>query len=406
MNGIARPKWRLAADSLNRVGARMFAALLQAGFLLVLARAVGPTDLGAFSVVYSATLVAATVLGFGASTRILRISSEDEPELTANALTALRLVGLIAAIPIVLTIVDGFFNYGFAIVLAGTVVGASDQLAEYVLAKHSGNHRNTRASVVIVAQRLLLFGGLVAGLSVASLGVWGGLVLSAILATMWTVVELGTVRFVWRDMRALARSSVGYLFSSAVSSANQLEIIVLQPIASAAIAGQYALASRLMNPLTMCIAALQSIAIPELARADGPKRSKVRRVVLLSGIGYGAVLVLLSPVIVAVVLRVIGSEYDAARALLYAVVVSAALSSVAQMINSVLISEGRPGIGAINIAIGRVLAITLLVGLALSGWQDYIWIALLTAHGTVLTLFVVGFRVSEAKSAISSIRNV
>lgn len=378
--------WR---DISVRLVARVAATGLQAVFLLLLARGLGPFAFGRLSVALSATLLIGAGLGFGAATRALRILAEDNAAQALGALALLRVGGSVVGLAVGVAICMTIFRIPLAPALVGALLASSDQIAEFAQSRLSGTQQNGPASAVVVGHRavqalvLILVGATSASAwTSGAVAAFSGLALTLPLSGVRRGVDLA-------EIRAVARSSVGYLWSSLSSNLNQLEPVVLRPFATSDLIGFFSVAGRLANPLTILAAAAQAIAIPEMAASKSARRRSRALTFIVGGCLYGLVLIAASPVIVWVASGLLGSEYQGARPFLYAIVFAAALSSVAQMFQAVLLVEGRPGVAAWCVGSGTLLSLAGLAGLAAAGHQSSIWICAPTVQLAILIALAV-----------------
>ena len=87
-----------ARDVAGRFVARLAAAVVQAVFLLLLARSLGPSQFGELAVAMAVGVIVGTVLGLGAETRVLRVRAEQCPDRVAGALARVRVAGTALAL--------------------------------------------------------------------------------------------------------------------------------------------------------------------------------------------------------------------------------------------------------------------------------------------------------------------
>ena len=259
------------------------------------------------------------------------------------------------------------------IAITGCVLAASGQLNDFTQSSLAGHGRHSAASFMIVAHRSVLLASLATALildaSVLSVLAGGALATSAI-ALLW-MPRLGE----GGPVLEAARTSHGYLFAAIASNLNQFEPLVLSSLVGGELVGFYVIASRLVNPLTIFAGALGTIAVPDLATRESPsQRWAQARVYLAVAAIYSLVLVALAPVIATLALMALGDGYAGAGRFLMAVVVGAALSSVAQGLQALLIAEGRPAQSAWGVTAGALAALAGLAVLAVGGRGSLIWL--------------------------------
>src|SRR5665647_3560888 len=326
-------------DVVGRIGARGFAALLQAITLVFLARLAGPAIFGEFVVAYTVCLVANGLLGIGSSVRALRLSAEDEHEGLSVALFTVRAAASIVVLTMGLLIV-GIAAGGLG-AAAGVIVASADGLAEYAQSALAGRGRHSASSIATVAQRLLP------------------------LAALAVVIVLVTSGMPLRPVRphlSIVRTSRGYWFASMAAQLSQLEPWVVSLIASPTFVGNYGIAGRLIRPLTIVSGAMQSVMVPELSRIHGKTEfGLATRRLLRPILAYAVILIILSPWSGGVAVMILGAEYRASRNLVVAMVIAAALSAVAQGHQAVLLARARPAESALVVAVASTIGLVSVV---------------------------------------------
>lgn len=379
-----------------RVGSRVVSALLQAFFLIFLARTVGPAGFGTYSTFWAGFYLAAILSSVGSNMRALRIRSGDDPDELRKLATA-RL-GVISVIAIGLAILLPVVSYRLPLLLGGTMA-AADYLVEYYQSYLAGVGRQLLSSAVVVVARLTPWGAIVAGMATSSQDlVW---IVGAVIcvAEVVTILALTWVRPIRPHLDGAAvRRATGYWTASSAGSLRQLEPIMVRASGGVALAGGYAIASRLQNPLMILVTALQTVFVPELAgSSDRPDEfSRLRRLSFWVCGGYGVLLVLASPVVAALYLWLLGPEYAFTRPLVISVVGAAGLAAISGAYQIVLYALGRPG----EIAVCTVTAAAVgLIGLGLVAHfsPGYLFVIPWLSQGTALVLIAVVGRQAVAR---------
>ena len=383
---------RLGGDVSLRVLARIGSAGLQAATLLLLARELGPDRFGVFAVVSSAGMLLSALACLGCSTRVLRLRAEPEQDRLLPALFWIQAAGSVLVLVGLLVAAAVLDDPAPAVV--GTLLAFSDQQMEFRVSHLSGQVRQTAASVTILAQRgipLLTVAAAIALGAGVLLPAGAALVVVAVLA----LVPAPAHRVALRPALRVARSSVGYWFSALVANLRQLEPLVVGSAGGVAAAGLYGIAARVSNPLTIVVTSLQAIAVPEMARSRVGFR-RMFRLLLGVAVVYAAVLVVLSPLVADLFLRIVGEQYEGARTLVTVLVVCAGLSAVSQALQARLLAVGRPATPAWIIGGATVIGLVLLgVTSALEG-ATLLWVAPLVTQGVILVaLSLVGVRGPE-----------
>lgn len=356
-----------------RFTVRVVASFAQAIFLLVVARLLGPSDFGLFAIALACFAVVGVITGFGASTRMLRIAAEGAPGQVTFSLAVLRLasVGLIVSLGLVVSMVLSFPDY----MLIALFLSASDQLFDFAVSTWSGRQSHIRASICLLIQRIL-------PLIFLLLLMWSsakqvGLVLVpnlAIAIVMCLILALESR--VHRFELGIIRSSVPYWGATLATNLSQLESIALSAVATPSAIANYAVGSRLAQPLTIFVSVLQVIFIPRLASSIGqPQFDLTIKRLRAVAASYAVLLAVFSPVIVMTVSNFLGNEFGGSSLVLYAFVFGAALSSYSQTYQMTHLAAGNPKASTRVIAVGTVAGtILLLATLSVLGDQ-FIWLA-------------------------------
>lgn len=368
---------------LFRFLARAVASAGQAALLVLLARLFGPEDFGAYAMVWSGTYFIGAILGFGASTRILRISAEEYKDEVNGGLFIARLVGAMATLAFGLGL-SNFVQAGVYGILA-VIWAVGDQIVDFSIARQSGYGKHAAASMLVIAQRAIPLLS-VATLVFVEVNQYFWMVVPSSIFVALLILKLSiSLRRAWPRLSVM-RDSKGYWSASLVSNLNQLEPLALRLVSSEAVVGAYSIAGRLGGPLTIFVSAMQSIFVPMLAASlKTPKFSRVYRVVYMSSVAYAVLLILLSPFIVEFVLNLLGEDYLDSRPILFSVVIAAGLASISQAYQSKFLAEGRPGLSSLVVAMGTVTGIIILMAVASTIGPGFLWIPPIAAQILILS---------------------
>lgn len=372
---------------ISRVLARLLASLGQAGFLLLLARELGPSQFGAVAVVLAVGFFFSAITSFGSSTRVLRLAAEDNQKQTATRLLYLRLWG--TALSVVGCTVLAMFG-GTVLAFLAVFMLASDQIVDYVQAYFAGSGRQMLSSLVILVQRLIPF------ITIGTMVLLGSF--SAELIALCFVLTLTcslvapirersrATKFWSRDIWTELRSSTGYWMSGLAPNVSQLQPPLLSLILDAASVGFFAITSRLTNPLTILVGALQTLLIPELAKRRGtPQFHKLYRSSVAASAIYGLLLSACAWLIADVMVAMLGQAYSEAHALIVSMTVAAAMSALAQAYQSKLLAEGRPSTAALIVGVGSAVGLVALLSIALLGGVTWLWLSPLVTQGLIVS---------------------
>jgi len=383
-------KRNLAVGLVVRTGSRAIGSLLQAVFLLLLARTYGAEQFGVFAIVLAAGYIASAVSSLGTSARVLRLSAEEKPNELAASYAWLRLLG--AAISFLTCLVVGQGNFSIALVAAAFV--ASDQIVDYAQAYFAGLSRQSVSALIVIIHRALPLLALVLALTTDTKADAWILVAFAMSGAGAIVVSIFPAARPL-PLFSVLRSSIGYWLSGLVPSLNQLQVPLLGALSGAITAGGYAIALRLMNPLTIFVTAMQTVFVPELARRAGQPgfNSLFRGFIWIAG-AYAVALSAFSPVIADAIIYFLGQDYRGARSLLIAMIVSAGLSGVAQAFQSKLVAIGAPNGIAWVIGISNLFGLGLLALVVGTLGESWLWVCPIVIQG----LTAVGLLLSARRS--------
>ncbi len=381
-----RPTGRgLAGATMARIGARVVSSLALGACLLLIARGVAPAEFGALMTAYAVGLVVGLAAGVGAPVRVLRAPAGAGVAPgslfivhTAAVLTAGAAAGLVAAVV-----------WPTWAVAAGLVFATSDTLQNYAQAQLTATGRRSVADLLVVTHRVVPLVAVATDFMVT-----GGVGLPVLLLATTVPAALGVV-VPWVldpprrpiDLAAVFTGWSGYWGYSGSAMLTQLQIPVLGVVAAAPVVASYALAMRVVGPITLVTASLTAVAVPGLAArlaAPASFSALYRRVLATCG-GY-AVLVVAFAVPGALALAALaGDGYRDAVPLFAASIVGAALSACSQGFNIKLLAVGSPWRATAAIVSGGLVALALLA--VLGGTEPgLLWLVPVSAQIVVLAL--------------------
>ena len=385
-------------DLASRVLARGAASALQAATLIVVARAAGPSSFGIFALALSIGYIGGSLVGVGASARILRIGAETDGRRLASALFLVRVAGSLLTCG--LTLVSLLFWDAPMVVLAAAILAASDLMVDFTQAHMAGNGNLSASSALVVTQR-----GIVAGTVVISyfLGQFDFIWIVISCTGVFFLALVYPLRVFVRPMNIgiVLRASVGYWASGLVANFRQGEPIAVAGVVGEAAAGGYAIASRMANPLLIFSSAMQTVFVPDLARTNGTDAfSRVFRRLFLLSVSYAALLLVASPLVAELAGIFLGPEYANSRALILAMVIASGLSSVSTAYQSRFIALGQPGLSAAIIGLTTILGLGVILCIGTIFGPAYLWICpiatqLALAVGMISTTY---YRVPRSKA--------
>ena len=254
--------------------ARVIAAILQAILLIVAARAVSSAEFGLLASVLGVATVVQTALDMGVSTFVTRERAAS-PD-SGSVATALRFNALTSVIMALLagTLIlwAGTFNVSFLFLLPLAIWVSAERTADLRLAIAFADGDVRVNSLNLLARRLTSIVLLVALLYLAvepllaySIAVALAAVASAIFANAYVrkrVVTRSDISF-----RKLIRMSWPYWLHSVATQARNLDSAIVALVAGSTQAGYFSVASRLTSPLRILPTSLESVLLPNAARA-------------------------------------------------------------------------------------------------------------------------------------------
>lgn len=362
-----------------RVASRILAAIGQAGFLLIVAGSVGAATFGEFAVVLGVGTLSAALLGFGASSRILRIEGEADAGQLAGAFWVVRSVSAIVAFSLAFT-VGAVAGFEVLAVAGAAALAASDAVLEYSQALLAGRLRETVSASLPVVQRVSFLVAAAAFVSTPELlfaavivvaVAWFGI---GVVLTRSSVPGLGAVL-------ASLRSSTGYWGNGLVANLKQLEPLAVSAVASPTFTGQFSLVARLVNPIQIVPASLQFVFVPRLASTFDQHdfRAQLRQLSTIC-IAYGCVVVVASPLAASLLPLLLGPDYADTFVIATATIAAAGLSSATFIFQIYFIARGKPWPVTWVNGLGGGLAVVLLVAVGAASGGDLIWVCPIIAQ--------------------------
>jgi O-antigen/teichoic acid export membrane protein len=377
-----------------RVAARGVAAGLQAFCFIVLARDLGADGFGAVAVGISVGSVASILTGLGGGTRALRLRLEDDVMHIATAMFGAQCLSAVLSAFVSWLVVSRLLDEQWWIGLAVGIIVASDALCSLEQAVLAGLGRQAASAGLLLFQRTAPFICLTIGsiLSVpAIVGYGAGATIAAIVAIIRPI--RGWHRPI--SLRALIFTSRGYWLSNIVESLGLLDTVLVRFFAGAAAAGSYGIASRVMNPVHIITTSILSIVTPAAAmeQREHGRTTLLRKSTKIALI-CAAVVVVLSPLVADIAIRILGPDYAPARKMIIGFMIAAAVSGVSQTLVAHYVIEGRAGAVAASLAVGITLGLVAISAAAAIDWMTFLWVGPIVLQMAILTLLVLNRRMS------------
>lgn len=347
-----------------RIASRFLAAGIQATYLVLLGRALAPSEYGTMMIYYSTMLLTSTVTGLGTSSSclvLLPTMTQKDGKRFLTTLLLTRFSTLAVALGIIMAYTAIRSDDISALVLAGVCIAISDTMSEFVQSLLSGLSRQNYASVAlilikttVIAVFFILQPAIFPASDAAIIASLAGVVVSLMLLSPFLK------RPNWPQH--WLKLSLSYWPANLAGNIRLAEPSLIGHYWSAAIAGPYAIASKLMNPLLIVVNALQSIYLPELSalkRKGLQFNQLLRRVFLVLGF-YGAFLVVFSPIGTSLVITVLGDAYAPARWLILGTIISTGIAAVTGAIQIAAYAYHRPSIITIAVGVSSIIGLVVL----------------------------------------------
>lgn len=295
---------RLGQNALLSTAGLGMRAIIQAAYLIVLSRWMGPHGYGLFAGSVAAAIIIALVSGWGIAYVVTQQVARDHTRSHALWATAILQV-LLSGILLIGVLVVGtgmalvervdirsMLLLGFAELVALPLVQAATSLC---LALDRGAAAAVSMCLIPAFRLFSMIAAVAVGLAgtpdhVAFLHFAGSVV--GMLAAIWLVNRVDGAP-AWRERLSLpkataegARYAVGSLVGT---SYQEVDKVLLLQILGATVAGTYIAAFRVMSVFVLPVAALMGAALPRLFAAHGtPGGFKLLKVVILVAVGYAA----------------------------------------------------------------------------------------------------------------------
>jgi O-antigen/teichoic acid export membrane protein len=302
-------------------------ALIQAGYLILLSRWMGPEGYGFFAGSVAAVILLGPLCGWGVayllSDRVGRDGSMLAP-LWATALVQVMLTGLLL---VGLVLLVSAWWLGQRVSASAMLLLALAELVALPVANMATSaslavDRGVAAACamclvpagrLIVAATFILLGWQGAPDGVAAMH-FGGSVAGALVA-LWLVARLGGSP-AWRQrlpLRQATAEGTRYAVGALVGTSYQEidKVLMLQLLGATAV-GTYTAAFRVVSVFVLPVAALMGVALPRLYAARGSaEASRIHRAVALAAIGYAVVATLVAAMVSPLLPYVFGADFAA-----------------------------------------------------------------------------------------------
>lgn len=343
---------------------RVVSAAFQAVTLLFVARALGPSAFGMFAALLAFGGVAANVLGLGVRAQAMRILASRRPNAKAATLSVVRLISALMSAALTYAVGRVWFDLESWTTVAASLYVASDAIAIFVQNLLLGFKKFGRANAAIVIRSV---GPFLAVL--VAVGIQEGAVAAFAMGSF--VASLCGVALLWRELAGfdrlapVLRESRSYWAATSLVSLYQLDVTILAAVAPG-LAGNFAGAQRVTNPLNLAVVSVLAIVTPELSSARTPSSRRqlfgsTRRAIALIGVATAAS----SPLAYVLGPRLLGPEYVDAAWLFVALFIVLAINALTQVYTASFYAVGK----ARDLAVLRLICVPIyLVGVVLGAY--------------------------------------
>lgn len=379
---LEKPPTKLSHAVIVRVGSRVSASGMLGLTLLFVAHLTSVGDFGRFMFAYTAAMIGGLVVGTGAPARVLRAGHDevDRVNVPSIYMTHTVLVGSFAGIALACSV---WFGASLAVV-AGLAFALSDTVQNYAQSHLAGVGSDVAANVLIVTQRalplvvvLLTWGGPLLGWLAVAFGICA---VFAIAAPWPSAASIGGARLrpVWRwDFWSYSLS--GTFFTAQVP----LVGVLFSPL----VLGYFAMATRVIGPVTLLSASVSTVVIPEMVRRMGTEGLRsIYRTYRTFSYAYLALVVAISAPVAWAVVWFLGDKYSPALPLLIGIMIGAGLSGCSQAASALLIACEGAARPTVAIVAGNALALAVIAGIAVTGRPGLLWVAPVLSEAVVLGL--------------------
>jgi O-antigen/teichoic acid export membrane protein len=245
--------------------------------------------------------------------------------------------------------------------------------------------------VVIVVQRLAAL----AVVTTAWLMDADELVFALMLAVQGVLVVLSVcllIPVIRRPVHPLSMvpSTFGYWMASLAGNIRNLEATVVGAAGALHSAGTFGVATRVMNPLLIPAAAIQTVEMPRLAGVRDPETlRRVRRQVMLTATICAGLILIASPLVSIGLMWAVGPGYDGLFLVSLGYSIAAAIATIVSGFGTLALAEGAPGVVAWAVGISNAIDLIALYLISSTAFVGWLWLVPPLAH--VLQLFLVWF---------------
>lgn len=340
---------------------RLVAAVLQIAVIALLTRSLGVNSFGVFASSSAIALVVVAFVELGGGVRVLRVAADPDAGGVLSTLLILRLTALVA-LPLLALIVEPAAASP-VLIAASCAYAVGETAGDLGVGILQGIQRPLAAMATLVLRRLIPVVILIGVPSVD--GALVALVATGVVGfSVLVIVSWGRLARP-RSPLIILRENYKIMLSGAGSTVSQLDVPIIAAVAGPTIAGLYAAATRLFNPLNLVVSTMVQVLVPEMARSVTRAGRlavfrRARRIVFVAAAAIAAA-TFFAPYFL---ILLYGTKYEQAAPVAIAVFLSAAGSAIAQVYLAWFYATRVPLSVPTGMLITTVVGVALIAGLA------------------------------------------
>lgn len=326
---------------------RLLAAGIQAGTLVLLARALSLTDFGLLTGVLGVTVVLQAMADLGIAKLLIRERARD----TDSAILAggLRLNSWLTFILFVLLLI-GFFLIGllyddrFLLMIPLAISAAGEKNADTWLGVAIADGDVRLNSTNLVTRRLITLGVFMLSLSLniaPILSYTTGAAVGAVISVVFSrKVVSGRVKNDYSNIRETFNAAFPFWVNSLVSQLRNLDSALVGLISGTVTAGYYSAAARLTSPMRMLPDSLAQVLLPYATRSRKKSVFNLFRLVLVFSLAMAFIYSGLALIMPWAVPLLLGTDYIPAITAIQIVLIGLVFSSLNSLLRSIMQGRG------------------------------------------------------------------
>lgn len=382
--------------------ARFTSAAFQALLLLMLARALGPGSFGAFVVSIAWGNALGLLTGLGSTAQVLRLGANSDGEKVSSTLLALRSVSAVLAAAGGAAVHLLYSGWSIVALAAGVWIFV-DLNIDLIQATLFGRKQFGRGSWLLILRRVLPSVAVVFA-SFSGAGIWMFLMYSQLISLLLSILLVVQSLHMPGKLLDRVRESRHYWLSTVLAGLQTTDTIIVGAASpSAALVGNFAVASRLTSPLNMVASSVLSVLTPQMSSASSEERDRLLQLGVRMMVLLGLLLAILTWPLSEAFVFLVGDAYRGAQPIVVGALLAVGLNAVSQVLASYYYSSLRVS------ELSRIRVVTAPVGLLIIAGASVSGSAALLGSAVVAAQFIsvsaLWFRIGKRGSA-SRVQNV